>query len=303
MVSIVVKKIKGKEYIYLVDSIRKNKKIIQKTIKYIGAKRPVPNEEFECMKFSYKKKDWILNDFKDCLSYQDHNELKEASDFYSNYLSKLDKVSKEKEKFLSVFISNSNAIEGSTLTVKETFDFLFKDAVPRNHTKKELNMASNLFEAWKYLENNYKEFPSKNHLFQLYKLVNKGVEEEETLGKYKKNQNYVGNSYTTSHLFVEEKMNQLFFWMKKALKKIDDFETAFQSHAQFEIIHPFIDGNGRVGRLLMNWILMMKSLQPLAIHSKKRSVYINSLDNSRQGSLKDICKFCFNEYKEQYKFA
>src|SRR3989338_4512789 len=141
MVSIVVKKIKGKEYIYLVDSIRKNKKIIQKTIKYIGAKRPVPNEEFECMKFSYKKKDWILNDFKDCLSYQDHNELKEASDFYSNYLSKLDKVSKEKEKFLSVFISNSNAIEGSTLTVKETFDFLFKDAVPRNHTKKELNIA------------------------------------------------------------------------------------------------------------------------------------------------------------------
>ncbi len=98
MVSIVTKKIKGNEYLYLVESIRKGEKVIQKTIKYIGRKRPVTKEEFDCMKFSYKNKDWVLNDFKDELSYQDHKKMKDASNSYKEYLKNLDKVSKEKEK-------------------------------------------------------------------------------------------------------------------------------------------------------------------------------------------------------------
>ena len=60
MVSIVTKKIKGNNYLYLVDSIRKGEKVIQKTVKYIGVKRPILNEEFECMKLSYQDKDWVL---------------------------------------------------------------------------------------------------------------------------------------------------------------------------------------------------------------------------------------------------
>ena len=68
MVSIVTKKIKNNQYLYLVDSVRKGDRIIQKAIKYIGRKRPVPNEEFECMKLSYSKNDWVLDIFKDNLS-------------------------------------------------------------------------------------------------------------------------------------------------------------------------------------------------------------------------------------------
>ncbi|MBU1632396.1 MAG: Fic family protein, partial [Nanoarchaeota archaeon] len=266
MASIVTKNVKGKEYIYLVDSLRKGNKVIQKTIKYIGAKRPVLKEEFDCMNLSYKNQDWILNNYNNQLSYQDHQNMKDISDKYNEYLKSLDKISREKEKerFLSIFISNSNAIEGSTLTVKETFNYLFNDIAPKDHSKKELFMASNLLNAWNYLEKNCKKFPTDKDLFELHRLVNLNVEDEVTLGKYKKVQNYIGDVHTSSYLFVKEKMKKLFFWIKKSYKQVNDFEVAFQSHAQFEIIHPFVDGNGRVGRLLLNWLLIMKSLMPLA---------------------------------------
>ena len=230
--------------------------------------------------------------------------MRQASQNYKKYLSTLDNVSKEKEKekFLGIFISNSNAIEGSTLGVKETFNYLFKDITPEGHSKKELFMASNMFEAWKYIENNFKRFPRHEDLFEMHGLVNRGIESEQTLGRYKKVQNYVGDSYTSSHLFVKERMSMLGKWTKAAFDKIDDFEVAFQSHAQFEIIHPFVDGNGRVGRLLMNWILMNRGLMYFAINVSRRNAYISALNSAQNGRMDAICKLCYEEYIGQYKF-
>lgn len=289
---------------YLVHSIREKDKVISKTIKYIGKKRPIPKEEFECMKYSFSNKDWILNDSKDELSYQDHKKMQICSSEYKKYLKTLDKTSKQKqkEKFLSEFISNSNAIEGSTLTPKDTFNYLFNNLSPKGYSKKELYMADNMLKAWIFIEKNRKKFPKNEDLCRLHEIVNRNIEEDETLGKYKSVQNYIGSIYTTSYLFVEEKMIQLIKWIKKSYSSMDDFEVAFQSHAQFETIHPYVDGNGRVGRLLLNWLLMYKDKMPLAIRSKKRLDYISALYNSQQGKIEAISKFCFKEYINQYKF-
>jgi len=225
-----------------------------------------------------------------------------ASDAYADYLKKLDKVSRENERkrFLSLFIANSNAIEGSTLTQEDTYNFIFNDIVPGHSTKKELNMAANMMEAWDYLEKNYQRFPTEQDLKKLHGIVNRDIE-SGTLGKYKKVQNYVGDVQTTSFLYVEEKMDKLIGWIRKAFRKINDFEIAFQSHAQFEIIHPYVDGNGRVGRLLLNWLLMHKKIMPLAIRNQRRAEYISALRNSQRGKVEAICQFCFEEYTSQYK--
>ncbi|MEK6868303.1 MAG: Fic family protein [Nanoarchaeota archaeon] len=305
MVSIVTKKIKGKEYLYLISSERVGSRIRQKTLKYIGKKRPILHEEFACMKLSSDNEDWILHQLKDQLSYQKHQEIKKASDQYYEYVKQLDSVSKEKEreKFLSIFIANSNAIEGSTMSVKDTFQYLFKDIIPEGKNKKELFMATNLLEAWNHVEKNMDTFPTAKEIKKLHSLVNRGIEDEETLGEYKSVQNYIGDVLTTSYLFVEERMRTLFSWLGKAEKELNDFEIAFQSHAQFEIIHPFIDGNGRVGRLLLNWLLLYNKCAPLAIHSDKRREYIAALDNSRKGKIEAICLFCYEEYMKQYRFV
>mgnify|MGYP001569947655 CR=1 FL=1 len=305
MVAIVSRNVKGHEYLYLVESIRSGKKVIQKNVKYIGKKRPVREEEFECMKFSHEKRDWVLNEFNDSLSYQDHNQMRLASKKNKEYLSSLDSVSKEKEReiFLSKMIANTNAIEGSTMTQEETFRYLFDDTAPKGHSKKELHMAENLLKAWDYVEQNFKRFPSKEDILHLHSLVNRDIEDSSTIGKYKKVQNYVGGMYTSSYLFVEERMSMLLKWIKKAYKEVNDFEVAFQSHAQFEIIHPFVDGNGRVGRLLLNWLLMHKGLSPLIIRNSKRDGYILCLNFARRSDLRRISEFCFNEYLENYKFV
>lgn len=304
MVSIITKQIKGNEYLYLVESIKKNGKSTKKTIKYIGKKRPIPKVEIECMKYSHSKKDWILNDSINFLSYQDHVKMKKASDHQKEYLDSLDKISKEKEKekFLSIFISNSNAIEGSTLSVKDTFNYLFNDILPLGKSKKELHMADNLLKAWNYLEENVKRMPTEIDLKTLHKFINQGIEEDSTLENYKKLQNYIGGVLTSSYLFVEERMKQLMKWIKQSSKHVDDFEVAFQSHSQFETIHPFVDGNGRVGRLLINWLLINKGLSPIAIPFNERVNYINALENSRRGKIEAIVKFCFNVYIKQYEF-
>jgi len=304
MVSITTKRIKGNEYLYLVDSIRHGDKVIQKSVKYIGKKRPIPKAEFECMKYSYSRQDWILKSFNDELSYQDHEAMKKVSSEYKKYILGLDKVSKEKERerFLSVFISNSNAIEGSTLTPKDTFDLLFNDITPSGHTKKEIHMALNLLEAWNFLEKSQPTFPTTKDLFTLHRLVNKNIEGASTLGRFKPVQNFVGNEITSSYLFTDERMRELFGWIKKAFRKVDDFEVAFQSHAQFEIIHPFVDGNGRVGRLLLNWLLMFKGYTSLAIPVTARSDYLYSLNIARKGNLRAICLFMLKTYLQQYEF-
>jgi Fic family protein len=303
MASIVTKSIKGNEYLYLVGSVREKGKVVQKTLKYIGKKRPVTREEFECMNLSSKKQDWILNDWNDELSYQDHAQMKSLSRSYKDYLHGLDTTTgeKEEEKFLSIFIANSNAIEGSTLSAKDTFEYLFNDTVPKGHSKKELHMASNLMNAWAYVARNHKKFPSHKDLWKLHEFVNRNIESEDTLGKYKRSQNYIGDVYTTSYLFVEESMESLLRWIRKAYRKVDDFEVAFQSHAQFEIIHPFVDGNGRVGRLLLNWLLMHKNLMPLAIPVKRRDDYISALNAARAGRVEAVCRFCCTEYRKQYE--
>src|SRR3989344_2549300 len=103
MVSIVTKKINGREYLYLVASLRKKDRVIQKTIKYVGKKRPIRKEEFACMEYSYKREDWILEGFHDQLSYQDHEAMHKLSKEYLKYLTSLDRISqkREREKFLS----------------------------------------------------------------------------------------------------------------------------------------------------------------------------------------------------------
>ena len=85
MVNLVIKKIKGNEYLYLVHSVRDKNKVKQKTIKYVGPKRFVSKEEFECMKYSYSKGDWILKNFKDHLSYKDHELMKKTSNNFKKY--------------------------------------------------------------------------------------------------------------------------------------------------------------------------------------------------------------------------
>ena len=76
---------------------------------------------------------------------------------------------------------------------------------------------------------------------------------------------------------VQDLMDEFFLWLKKETK-LHAVELAAEAHYRFVTIHPFIDGNGRTGRLLMNMILMMKGFPPAIIRKNDRLAYIKSLE-------------------------
>jgi len=104
--------------------------------------------------------------------------------------------------------------------------------VEADRKKKELFMATNLYNAWIFLEKNCHRHPTHHDMHELHKRVNRDVETEETLGRYKTVQNYIGDVYTTAYMYTQEKMHKLLRWIRSAYKNINDFEVAFQSPPQ-----------------------------------------------------------------------
>ncbi len=197
-------------------------------------------------------------------------------------------------KEMSISISHSsNAIEGNTLTFDETRLILEKGITINNHSLKEHNEIVGYKKGfdfiYEYLEQNKKidlEFIKKIHSYVLLG--------ENDAGNFRTIQNYVGSItkivYTpvSPELVLEklceyiEKINNEIEENKRLMKKENiDWYSLFHSlarhHIEFEKIHPFVDGNGRCGRLLLTYELIYLGLLPISIEIEQRDAYNSSL--------------------------
>ena len=92
------------------------------------------------------------------------------------------------------------------------------------------------------------------------------------------------NFKATPAPYVKTDMNLLIEWYNKNKEKLHPLNLATIFHHKFEKIHPFMDGNGRTGRMILNYILLKHSYPPIIIHMKTRTEYLNVLriaDNSK----------------------
>jgi Fic family protein len=96
-------------------------------------------------------------------------------------------------------------------------------------------------------------------------------------------------------------MNALLKWYKKNQETMYPLELAFKFHAQFEKIHPFCDGNGRVGRLLINYILLKKGYFPIIIRKTLRNQYIKALEAADRKKWVPIMRFAIKNYKRTFR--
>ena len=95
-------------------------------------------------------------------------------------------------------------------------------------------------------------------------------------------------------------MGSLLTWYTKNKNKIHPLILSAYFHSAFETIHPFVDGNGRVGRLLMNFILYKNKYPMINIPNKKKYVYYKVLELSQvKGDLKPLIKFLIGLMKEK----
>ncbi|MDR2907258.1 MAG: Fic family protein [Bacteroidales bacterium] len=201
---------------------------------------------------------------------------------------------------------NSNRMEGSRLTedqtryIFETRTIGFKDdeAVPID----DIIETSNHFVAFDYLLDTLDE-PFSNEIIKTFHRILKAGTADATkawfaVGDWKKLPNEVGGMKTTLPEDVEAEMDKLNAWYN-ALPGLT-VENIVEYHHRFEKIHPFQDGNGRVGRLIMFRECLRNSLTPFIINNDHKQFYIRGLRefDAIRGYLLDTCLSAQDTYGE-----
>ncbi len=188
----------------------------------------------------------------------------------------------------------SNAIEGNTLTRRETALVVEKGLTVGGKSLQEHLEANNHAYAldWiKDLANRPDGVPSENELLQLHSLILRGIDDSHA-GRYRDVTVMIsGSSVVLPNPFqVTELMEEFIQWLITT-KDLHPVELAAEAHYRLVSIHPFIDGNGRTARLLMNLILISYGYPPAIISKRDRLIYISSLEKAQLGgSLDDYLK-------------
>jgi Fic family protein len=203
-------------------------------------------------------------------------------------------LSKLREQFAIEMTYHSNAIEGNTLTLRETQLILQEGITIAGKSLREHLEAINHKEAIDFLEELVKKKPpiTEALIRQIHFLVLTKINDREA-GKYRSVQvRITGTSYLPPQAFeVPSLMRDFIKWLRKNERKIDPIELAALAHFKLVHIHPFIDGNGRTARLLMNLILVQKGYPPAIILKTDRKKYYQVLDQAHQGNFAPFVNF------------
>lgn len=179
-------------------------------------------------------------------------------------------------------VYNSNAIENSTLTLKETEDILLRDLIQKDHNIREIYEAKNLAKITKTLLDNPDQIITSQSILSMHKVLLAGIK-DDWAGRFRSGKEWVrvGAHVGANPDFVEPLIEELV----ADYNKQDDIYFLDQIalfHAEFETIHPFNDGNGRLGRVLINQQLMAQGMPPVIIQNKsKHTSYYPAFDNYR----------------------
>ncbi len=187
-----------------------------------------------------------------------------------------------REKLFLEWTYNSNAIEGNTLTMNET-KIVLEGITIGGKTLREHLEVINHRDAITYVEEivQMKEPLSEWQIKNLHRLVLKGIHDEYA-GAYRKEQVFISGAThrPPAHYLIEEKMEQMMNWYLNEGIHLHPVERGAMLHAIFVGIHPFIDGNGRTSRLLLNLEVMKNGFPPVIIKVENRLGYYEALDKA-----------------------
>lgn len=175
---------------------------------------------------------------------------------------------------------HSNAIEGNTLTLLET-KVVLEGITVGGKALREHFEAINHRDAILYVEDNIKkqELFSERQIRNIHQLILKNIDDENA-GRYRQ-QNVLISGATTNppdYTLLNDKMAQFIDWYNTEAHNLHPVKRAAKVHADFVGIHPFVDGNGRTSRLLMNLALMKAGYPPSVITVENRPAYYEALD-------------------------
>lgn len=199
---------------------------------------------------------------------------------------------------------NSNHMEGSKLTHDQTRYIFETNTI--GITKEVVNVddvveTANHFKCIDRMIEEANHILSEKFLKELHLVLKNGTSDSRkdwfAVGEYKRNANEVGGNATTAPENVSKEMKALLFAYNQ--KKQVTLEDLLEFHVRFECIHPFQDGNGRIGRLIMFKECLRHNIVPFIITEQTKLYYYQGLKewNQERGYLRDTCLMAQDQFK------
>jgi len=204
---------------------------------------------------------------------------------------------KEKDSLLTLLdeaelpecVYNSNAIENSTLTLRETERILLEMELSRAISLREVFEAKNLATVMQYIRNKSHEIVLTKETILLLHLMLMGNMNAKIAGRYRDKDEFVriGTYIAANPKYVNSMIEKAIDTFKNDLQ-MNNFEKIAWFHLEFERIHPFVDGNGRIGRVLLNMQLIEAGFPPIIIRNKEKKYYYDAFREYEDDNKKDM---------------
>jgi len=269
MASIKKKVLGSKTYFYLGHTIRKDGKVEYREM-YLGENIPKGIDRI--------KADFLAGIYKE----KWHGVLESIRKTYSSEISKMPPSVREKQidSFAIKFTYDTQRIEGSKMTLRETADLLEKGITPRKPLRdiKEAEAHRDVF----YQMLAYKKDLTLQIVLEWHRKLFQDTKPDQA-GKIRKYQVAISGSKFMPPFPAEvyPLLKDFFRWYEKNKAKTHAVELAAFVHLKFVTIHPFGDGNGRISRLMMNFVLNKHGYPMLDIPYHGRTGYYNALERSQ----------------------
>ena len=304
--NIEIKKQGKKKKYYLNHSFREGKKV-KKIRRYLGS--DLTETELENLRkraeLLIKEQIEFYKKTKDPLKQElTEKELKFLESIEPYEIINIDHLSEDDWKiFTEIFTYNTNAIEGSRVNRKEVEEILEDNKWPNEINKKDIAETYGVAEAIKFIRE-CNEHISIVLIKKLHEIVFKNS--KSFAGKLRPKDievvirdgygNVIHRGAPSNR--INSLLNELIKWYNKHKNKYHPILLAAVIHNQFENIHPFQDGNGRVGRLLLNNILIKHKFPPVNIGLINRTEYYRTLQEyENKGNIRPTLELIIKEYK------
>lgn len=292
-----IREVNGKKQNYLIFIRREKGKLLKKS-KFIGL-GSISKEKIEQLKEEFEI-EILCGRASENLSKEQILEIENLKKVYNEKVSSLSK--EEFEIFANTFFTeltyDSNAIEGSSLSLEDTNLIVNEGLVPEGKTLREINEAKNHMEAIKFLES-YKGDLTEIFILKLHSIILKDIS-EKFAGRYRENPVRIFKSDVKfpDYEKVPQLVGNLIYWYKMNKSKMHPFELAVVFSMKLVSIHPFVDGNGRISRLVMNFLLKKKDYPWINIYMKQRAEYLKAVRKANDNQHKSILEFSIQSLKE-----
>ena len=307
MLKLEIKIIKGNKYLYLRDKVKVNGKTATITF-YVGRLSKLTLDrfveklnEFERIKLKTYT-DYRLKKLR--CAYLDKNRALNLESLGYGYLIFKEVYPDEFKRYeKAVFVhyaQGTTAIEGNTITTRQAEELFEHSITPEGKSLREVYELVN-FEDLETFIAAYKGDVSERLIKKMHTLIMRNL--SVSSGEYRRIQVYIEKAeYVPPPPFeIPNQMHELISWYRTNKRKLHPLELAVLLHTKFVTIHPFTDGNGRLGRALLNFVLRRKGYPTLYLDLGHREKYLDAVEEGNEGNYQPIIELLYEVYLEQHR--